>query len=453
MKKETLITSSSEVEAPICPLPDDLPALRKYPSKLYVEVTSRCNLRCAMCVKQTEGCGIVDGDMALETFEALMPALENIESLILNGVGEPLLHLQLELFIRKAKTRMEQGAWIGFQTNGLLLDEDRAVALAQAGLDRICLSMDGTKPETFRDLRSGGELDGVERAFSALKKAKDKTGREDLKIGVEFVLRRDNMAELPETLRWAGRRGVSFAIVTHMISYDAEISSNVAYDQNTDAALLHLEEWREKADRQGVEIANYFKVRWKYVKTPDEQRIVDFVQEMTIDAADRGIFFHLKNLIERDGFSDRNLPELFAEAEKIAREAAIDLRLPALMPKARKKCDFIESGGVFVSFAGDIHPCYFLWHRYSCYVSGWHKFVNPEVFGNLGNGDILEIWNSNEFRSFRETVVQYDYPLCSNCNFAPCDYIDSETFEQDCYTNTIPCCDCQWCLGVFQCLQ
>lgn len=431
----------------------EMPALREYPSKLFVEVTSRCNLRCAMCVKQTEGCGIEEGDMSLATFEALVPALENVDSLILNGVGEPLLHSQLELFIRKAKARMGGGGWVGFQTNGLLLDEARALSLAVAGLDRICLSLDSTKPETFRNLRTGGELDGVERAFSALNTAKIKAGRKDLKIGVEFVLRRDNMDELPEALAWAGRRGVSFAIVTHMISYEADMSANVAYDQNTDAALLHLEAWREKAVRQGIGIEDYFKVRWKYVKTVEEQRIVDFVDQMTVDAADRGIYFHLRKLIERDEFPDRNLPDLFTEAEKIADAAGMELRLPALMPKAQKKCDFIESDGVFVSFAGHIHPCYFLWHRYSCYVSGWYKYVTPEVFGNLARGDILEIWNSEAFRTFRETVIQYDYPLCSNCSFAPCDYIDSKTFEQDCYTNTIPCCDCQWCLGVFQCMQ
>ena len=290
------------------------PALSPYPSKLFVEVTSRCNLRCAMCVKQTEGCSIDEGDMALATFKALTPALGNIESLILNGVGEPLLHPRLELFIEKAKTRMDEDAWIGFQTNGLLLDETRALSLAVAGLDRICLSMDSTRPETFRNLRSGGELDNVDRAFSALGAAKARSGRKDLKIGVEFVLRRDNMGELPGALEWAARRGASFAIITHMISYEADMSADVAYDQNTDAAVQHLAAWREKAARMGIAIDDYFKVRWKYVKTVEEQRIVDFVDEMTAVAADRGIFFHLRQLYERDEFPDQNLPDLFAQA-------------------------------------------------------------------------------------------------------------------------------------------
>jgi MoaA/NifB/PqqE/SkfB family radical SAM enzyme len=31
------------------------PTLRPHPSKLFVEVTTRCNLRCAMCVKESAG--------------------------------------------------------------------------------------------------------------------------------------------------------------------------------------------------------------------------------------------------------------------------------------------------------------------------------------------------------------------------------------------------------------
>jgi MoaA/NifB/PqqE/SkfB family radical SAM enzyme len=39
--------------------------LRESPSKIYIEVTTRCNLNCSMCVKQAEGCGIRDGDFDL----------------------------------------------------------------------------------------------------------------------------------------------------------------------------------------------------------------------------------------------------------------------------------------------------------------------------------------------------------------------------------------------------
>ncbi|HMK43722.1 MAG TPA: hypothetical protein VK445_06250, partial [Dissulfurispiraceae bacterium] len=47
---------------------------KPYPSKLFVEVTTHCNLRCDMCVKQSAGNGIAEGMMSEETFLRLAPA-------------------------------------------------------------------------------------------------------------------------------------------------------------------------------------------------------------------------------------------------------------------------------------------------------------------------------------------------------------------------------------------
>jgi len=86
------------------PVRNPVPAHRRaHPSKLFVEVTTRCNLRCAMCVKYAPGQGLVEGDMAEQTFERLAPAFPHLEALVLNGIGEPLLHRGLERFIERAK--------------------------------------------------------------------------------------------------------------------------------------------------------------------------------------------------------------------------------------------------------------------------------------------------------------------------------------------------------------
>ncbi len=72
---------------------------------------------------------------------------------------------------------------------------------------------------------------------------------------------------------------------------------------------------------------------------------------------------------------------------------------------------------------------------------------------NLGEKDIGQIWNDPAFRTFREQVIDYDFPDCSGCTLAPCDYVQSEQFEQDCHIKDVPCGACLWCMGVFQCLQ
>src|SRR5664280_947412 len=243
------------------------PTLREHPSKLFVEVTSRCNMSCAMCVKQTSGGADPEGNLSMPLFRALAPAFPGLDAFILNGIGEPLLHPQLEEMIRAARERMPTEGWVGFQSNGLLLTDVRAVSLASAGLDRICFSIDGVSPETFRKVREGGEIEGVERALAAMAAAKKRCGRPDLQVGVEFVVMRGNLRELPDALRWSAARGATFAIVTHVLPYDLYHGREAAFERNTDEAIAIFRKWEETGRREGSDIHRYFDILWKYAKS------------------------------------------------------------------------------------------------------------------------------------------------------------------------------------------
>jgi putative metalloenzyme radical SAM/SPASM domain maturase len=406
-----------------------------------------------MCVKQTSGGGDPEGDLSMPLFQALAPAFPGLEAFILNGVGESLLHPQLEEMIHAARERMPREGWVGFQSNGLLLTDARAVSLASAGLDRICLSIDGVSPETFRKVRKGGEIEGVERALAAMAAAKKRCGRPDLQVGVEFVVMRGNLRELPDALRWSAARGATFAIVTHVLPYDLYHGKESAFEMNTDEAIAIFRKWEETGRKEGSDIHRYFNILWKYSKTPEEAKVLRFVEAMRADAMGRGVFLDMKKLLSADRGHVDEIAGVFAEAEEVARKEGLELRLPGVSLKEKRKCSFVEEGGAFVSWQGAVSPCYFLWHRYSCFAHGWKQSVQPKVFGKLGERGILEIWNDREFRAFRESVIKYDYPYCTSCSLAPCDYVQTEEFEQDCHIRNVQCGSCMWCMGVFQCMR
>ena len=433
--------------------PWDAPAFREYPSKLFVETTSRCNLNCVMCSKQNQGSITPDGDLDLATFMSLQDAFSGLDALVLNGIGEPLLNSHLEQFIAQAKKRMPEQSWIGFQTNGLLLNNLRAMTLVDAGLDRICLSMDGASPSTFSTIRSGGHLSDLEWAFSAITSAKNICSRPDLQIGVEYVVMRDNLEELPAALRWAAARGATFAIVSHLHPYDAQHLHQCAYDTCTDEALSLFHVWSSKAKLAGVEIQRYFELLWKYRKTAEEQRIVHFVESMRAEAQYRGISLDLKRLFAIDYLMIEAVDAEFERAREVAGETGLDLRLPEIVPRGKRSCNFIEQGGAFISWDGRMHPCYHLWHKCHSFANGWQHPVQPRVFGNVMEKGILNIWNSSGFRSYRKNVLTNDYPTCAGCSCSPCDNVCNEVFEQDCYVNSEPCGSCLWGSGVFRCLD
>ncbi len=434
------------------PAPDS-PALKDHPAKLFVETTTRCNLACPMCVKQTWGRAAAEGSLAPELYERLRPAFPRLDALILNGIGEPLLHSRLDAFVRTAKESMPAASWVGFQSNGLLLDRDRARSLVGAGLDRICISVDSVDPAVYRAVRSGGEFVELENAFAALLEARQSVGGSALRVGIEFVLMSDNVRQLPGVLRWAARHGVTFAVVTHLLPYHESMTAHAAYDANTDSAVALFRQWREKASRDGIDLHRYPAVFLKYGKTAADDKIIESVEAMKADAISRGVFLHLEKLFGMSEARAREVQGVFDEARAVALETGIDLELPLAVPKSVRKCDFVEEGAAFVSWDGKVHPCYFLWHRFRSFIDGHEKLVKPKVFGDLSEQGILEIWNSPAYRGFRRNVIGYDYPYCFNCSFALCDSVQTDDFEQDCYLNTEPCAACLWCQGVFHCLR
>ena len=428
------------------------PPLRPYPSRLIVETTSRCNLQCAMCVKQSSGAAQADGDLSMDTFQALAPAFPQLESLVLNGVGEPLLHRSLESFIRIARGAMPASGSIGFQTNGLLLDRRRALSLLEAGLDRVSVSVDALDPKLLRDLRAGDSLEAVERAFASLRAAKSDLKRPDFRIGMEFVAMRPNLAQLPALVEWAARREVSFILVSHLFPYDRSSLPLAAWDANLDLAVELLVKYRERGRAEGLDIGRYGQIYMKYAKSREDERVVGLVKDMQAEAIELGITLNIDRLLAVDLGLFEETKRAFAEARRIAEREGIDISLPEALPRRVRSCDFVESGAAFVSWKGDVHPCYFLWHRYSCYIGGIEKRVAPKVFGRLSGRDILAIWNDPAFATFRRNVTRYEYPYCFNCNLALCDYVQLEDSEQDCHINAEPCAACMWCLGIFTCM-
>ena len=259
-------------------------ASNEHPSKLFVEVTTLCNLQCGMCVKQTGSGGIPEGTMSIETFERLAPAFPHLDSLVLNGIGESLLHPQLETFIGRARSLLPDGASVGFQSNGMALNDQRAASLVEAGLDRICLSIDTVSDDSFRSIRSGGDLKGVLAAFASLNKARPLHRTRDLKVGIEFVLRRDNLADLPDAIRWAGKEGAGFAIVTQLLPYQKDLVAQAAYDTNTTAVIAIYERWKTTALQEGLDIRRYLDTITKVGRTAEEARIERLVEQMRNDA-------------------------------------------------------------------------------------------------------------------------------------------------------------------------
>jgi MoaA/NifB/PqqE/SkfB family radical SAM enzyme len=169
------------------------------PTALQVEVTSACNLRCAMClVRYRPPVNKVDGAMDPALLRRLLDELPDLNRLTLQGLGEPLLHPQLLELITYAHGR---GIMVGFNTNATLLTRPKADALVEAGLDWLHVSLDGARAETYEAIRDGARWPVVVRNLAGLVAARRDAGTDTPDIRVVFVAMRRNIADLPCLVR------------------------------------------------------------------------------------------------------------------------------------------------------------------------------------------------------------------------------------------------------------
>ncbi|WP_454713563.1 GTP 3',8-cyclase MoaA [Caulobacter segnis] len=179
---------------------------------LRVSVTDRCDLRCLYCMSEhmtflpkAEVLTLEELDRLASTFVGL-----GVRKLRLTG-GEPLVRKGFMELVAGLSRHLRSGALdeLTLTTNGTQL-ERFAGDLARHGVRRINVSLDTLKPDLFRKLTRGGDLErviaGVDAALAA-----------GIAVKINAVaLKADNAAELPELIQWAHARGCDMTLIETM---------------------------------------------------------------------------------------------------------------------------------------------------------------------------------------------------------------------------------------------
>jgi radical SAM protein with 4Fe4S-binding SPASM domain len=236
-------------------------AVAPLPQSLQLEVTSACNLRCAMClVRYRPPVNKIDGAMSWPLFAGIVEELPGVRTVTLQGLGEPLLSPHLLDMIQLLKDR---GARVGFNTNGTLLRRNVAERLVDMNLDWLHVSLDGSTAQTFESIRDGAAFETVVRHLSGLVAAKKRAGKSTPWIRVVFVAMQRNVQELPALVDLLADIGVDELRVQNL-SHDfgdttesgpyAEIRAYANREALDSQAHPTFDEARQRAAARGVDL-------------------------------------------------------------------------------------------------------------------------------------------------------------------------------------------------------
>ncbi len=177
-----------------------------------IELTTRCPLLCKMCIR-SECADWQYQDMALEDFKKLLPYLKEVETVVLEGWGESLLHKDLLQCLRLIK---KEGARAGFVTSGMGLTESRVAELIDAGLDFVGFSVSGTTPEKHDAIRVNSHLPQLLQGIRLFQEEKKRLGLLRPQMHLVFLMVKDNISEVPSVPSFAKEAGMDEVILTNI---------------------------------------------------------------------------------------------------------------------------------------------------------------------------------------------------------------------------------------------
>jgi cyclic pyranopterin phosphate synthase len=195
-------------------------------------LTARCNLSCIYCHHEGElsSRGQLSSkreiSQELAVSVATAAAQLGVRSLKLTG-GEPLLREDLEDII----SGMPSALKISLTTNGIFLEE-RAGGLAEAGLERVNISLDSLRPEIYRAITGGGrgDLEKVIRGIDSALLA----GLDPIKLNV--VVLQENQDEVAELIHFSRGRGLILQLIELMDTRGLGISGDIGRIEESLAA-------------------------------------------------------------------------------------------------------------------------------------------------------------------------------------------------------------------------
>lgn len=179
---------------------------------LRVSLTDRCNLRCTYCMP-AEGLDWLATEQVLSTDELVRLLRIAVTRLGITNIrftgGEPLLAKDLDRVIA-ATAALRPRPQIALTTNGVALHR-RAQALAEAGLDRVNVSLDTVDATHFAAITRRDRLDDVIAGLAAAQRAglrpvkvnavlDPQTGRDDVVALLRFCLQHDYQLRVIEQM-------------------------------------------------------------------------------------------------------------------------------------------------------------------------------------------------------------------------------------------------------------
>jgi len=423
------------------------------PKGLQVEVTSRCNFKCVYCIRNFWSIEIQD--MPLQVFKKISGSFNEMEKVVLYGLGEPLVHPNFMEMVQLTRDSIKRDGEISFSTNGSLLNMKISEKLLKdVGVNMISFSFDTVETSALERLRVGAESHVILENLKSLSKLK-RFSKYPFTLAIEVVLMRDTLEYLPKLVEFAAENNVDKILVTNVVPYTGALNPQQLFLTVSETSYNIVKDFLD----EGWNII-HDSIMEIYSVSHTGRSVSSAVEKYRMiwrKAEEQGYGINFPMLLQmRDSIAyvERTL-EVFRESAKLARSYGLTLQLPSQFADRRKRsCPYVDGDFAIVRADGNVAPCMEFMYTHYEYVNLHRRLVREVSFGNVMEDGLEKIWSSDKYRGFRALRKNLDknFPWCGECVYSTLNCYYTPSSERDCMGNVDSCSECLYSVNIAQCM-
>lgn len=260
----------------------------KTPDFIQLEPTTACNLHCATC---SRGIAVSEKKhVTLKDVDTILSLFPGLKSVRLQGLGEPLLHPQIDAVLQKFK---ERNVKIWFNSNGTLLTNEKYRNIVVDYLSDISISFDSVERTNFNRIRRGADMDDIVHGITKLVEDRDRSNPR-LAIGINFVATNHNYTEIEKL-------------------YKTVLELKLDY-----VSIVEAENWTIQGERGYETSSSFIAESRKYAK-----QIARSVKDLRLKLLKKGVILGYKSHAKRMGNCFWPFKSMFITAEGLVTPCCI----------------------------------------------------------------------------------------------------------------------------------
>jgi len=434
----------------LMPLPEN--EEKEYPETLHIEVTNRCNFNCIMCIRRIWN--EKPSDLNIDLYKKIArSSFQKLKRLTLHGFGEPFVSPNLLSMLELSRKYLSKESEVMISTNGSLLVQQLSDRLLEGKwINELLFSIDTMDIAKLSRIRRDSKPEVIMQNLQYLTEAR-KT--RELKIGVEVVIMKDNIEDLPNLVESLAKENVDYVVASHVLPYTQEMSENSAFTTMSRPSLEAICSLAECCIGKVSIHSAVHEILTEICDTPEPKVAEAKRQKIWGKNPDNGCWINLPLLFKSKEKLElaNQVEECFHRSERIANEYGLELRFPTVSPDAKKRsCPYVEKNAIFIRSDGKVVPCMHFAYSHPLHVNMHTKGVHEVIFGDLREETLEGIWNNENYRVFRHVRknIADDIPWCGDCVFSMgCFY--AQTNDRDCIANEPGCGECLYSIGLSRC--